>query len=138
RNCPDRANAAVPAIPVATCVTMAVPATTGADSSVSAIRPMLGSTPPGPSAVMPMPPTRPSTANATSTGTDDPESTAAPIGSVPTAGSADGRTMCAVPAIARASGPRHGHNGRMDVLSARMLLRPSDLAASQHFYRDVL
>src|SRR5699024_8959544 len=32
----------------------------------------------------------------------------------------------------------HGHNGRMDVLSARMLLRPSDLAASQHFYRDVL
>jgi catechol 2,3-dioxygenase-like lactoylglutathione lyase family enzyme len=31
-----------------------------------------------------------------------------------------------------------GQNGRVEILSSRILLRPADLGRSRHFYRDVL
>ena len=48
-------------------VAIAVPATAAGASGVSANSPIVGSTPPGPTALMPTPPTRPITASATST-----------------------------------------------------------------------
>ena len=46
-------------MPVATCVTMDVPATTAGDKPVNRNSPIVASTPPGPTAVMPIPATKP-------------------------------------------------------------------------------
>ena len=72
RSCPDAANATVPATPAPMFVAIAVPATAAGASGVSANSPIVGSTPPGPTALMPTPPTRPITASATSTAGDRP------------------------------------------------------------------
>jgi hypothetical protein len=72
RSCPDTANAIVPATPAPMFVAIAVPATAAGTSGVSANSPIVGSTPPGPTALMPTPPTRPITASATSTSGDRP------------------------------------------------------------------
>jgi hypothetical protein len=56
----------VPAAPVATCVTMAVPATSAGDRPVSANSPIVTRTPPGPTAVIPMPAISPHSASAAS------------------------------------------------------------------------
>src|SRR3546814_6874220 len=52
---PDTTLFLSPTSPVATCVTIAVPATREGDISVKANRPMVINTPPGPTAEMPIP-----------------------------------------------------------------------------------
>src|SRR5690625_3895861 len=59
-------------------VTMAVPATSAGDRSVRANSPIVGSTPPGPRAVIPTPPRSPSSPSSARTGSDRPAITAPP------------------------------------------------------------